>query len=142
MRNAYTALDAFTRVRTNSAGENVTEATAAERYVKVHDDERFSGLKIEICEVLDGAEFEPAMRVQARFYWGAALCRAGRIEEGKERYEQALEMLKSPKASGAERLRKAILGSIQLCDKQISGEQPRKGAFINLAGDGPDLHGW
>ena len=82
------------------------------------------------------------MRVQARFNWGAALCRAGRIEEGKERYEQALEMLKSPKASGAERLRKAILGSIQLCDKQISGEQPRKGAFINLAGDGPDLHGW
>ncbi len=142
LRNAYTALDAFTRVRTNSAGENVTEATAAERYVKVHDDERFSGLKIEICEVLDGAEFEPAMRVQARFNWGAALCRAGRIEEGKERYEQALEMLKSPKASGAERLRKAILGSIQLCDKQISGEQPRKGAFINLAGDGPDLHGW
>lgn len=91
---------------------------------------------------MDGAEFEPAMRVQARFNWGAALCRAGRIEEGKERYEQALEMLKNPAASGAERLRKAILGSIQLCDKQISGEQPRKGAFINLAGDGPDLHGW
>lgn len=40
LRKAYTALDAFTRVRTNSAGENVTEAAAAERYVKVHDDER------------------------------------------------------------------------------------------------------
>lgn len=139
LRKAYAALDAFTRVRTNSAGENVTEATAAERYVKVHDDERFSGLKIEICEALDGAEFEPATRVKARFNWGAALCRAGRIEEGKERYEQALEMLKNPAASGAERLRKEILGSIQLCDKQISGEQPRKGAFINLAGDGSDF---
>jgi len=139
LRKAYAALDAFTRVRTNSAGENVTEATAAERYVKVHDDERFSGLKIEICEALDGAEFEPATRVKARFNWGAALCRAGRIEEGKERYEQALEMLKNPAASGAERLRKEILGSIQLCDKQISGEQLRKGAFINLAGDGSDF---
>ena len=138
LRKAYDALDAFTRVRTNSAGENITEAMAAERYRMVHDDERFSGLKIEICEVLDGAEFEPGMRVQARFNWGAALCRAGRIEEGKERYEQALEMLNSPAASGAERLREAIVGSIKLCDKQISGEYPNLeqilGAAYNLAG--------
>ena len=138
LRKAYDALDAFTRVRTNSAGENITEAMAAERYRMVHDDERFSGLKIEICEVLDGAEFEPGMRVQARFNWGAALCRAGRIEEGKERYEEALEMLNSPAASGAERLREAIVGSIKLCDKQISGEYPNLeqilGAAYNLAG--------
>ena len=127
-----------TRVRTHSAGDNVTEATSAERYIKVHDDERFSGLKIEICEALDGAAFKPAEQVQARYNWGAALCRAGRIEEGKERYEQALEMLTNPGASGAERLRKDISGSILLCDRQISGEQPRTGAFIELAtGDGP-----
>lgn len=135
LEKAYTALDAFTRVITHSAGDNVTEAS---RYIKVHDDERFSGLKIEICEALDGAAFKPAEQVQARYNWGAALCRAGRIEEGKERYEQALEMLTNPGASGAERLRKDISGSILLCDRQISGEQPRTGAFIELAtGDGP-----
>ena len=133
LRKAYDAIDAFTKWCTNSAGENFTEAAAAERYVKVQDDERFSGLKIEICEVLDGAEFEPGMRVQARFNWGAALCRAGRIEEGKERYEQALEMLNSPAASGAERLREAILGSITLCDKQISGEYPNLEQILGAA---------
>ena len=139
LEKAYTALDAFTRVRTHGAGDDVSvKATSAERYVKVHDDERFSGLKIEICEALDGAAFKPAEQVQARYNWGAALCRAGRIEEGKERYEQALEMLTNPGASGAERLRKDISGSILLCDRQISGEQPRTGAFIELAtGDGP-----
>jgi hypothetical protein len=100
LRKAYDALDAFTRVRTNSAGENITEATAAERYRMVHDDERFSGLKIEICEVLDGAEFEPGMRVQARFNWGAALCRAGRIEEGKERYEASAGNVEQSRSLG------------------------------------------
>jgi len=130
LRKAYTALHDFTEVDTNrgaGAGVNVTEAA---RYKKAHDDERFSGLKIEICEALDGVEFEPDVRVQARMNWGAALCRAGRIEDGKERYEQALEMLKSPEASDVERWRGAIERGIRDCDKQISGELPRTGAFI------------
>ena len=59
-------------------GVNVTEAA---RYKKAHDDERFSGLKIEICEALDGVEFEPDMRVQARMNWGAAV--QGREDRGR-----------------------------------------------------------
>ena len=46
--------------------------------------------------------------------------------------------MNSPAASGAERLREAIVGSIKLCDKQISGEYPNLeqilGAAYNLAG--------
>ena len=38
------------------------------------------------------------------------------------------------RAFGAERMRGAIEQSIQLCDRQISGGQPRKGAFIDVAG--------